>query len=174
MIYTTKYFGASMGGSASPPYACLAVGYLEETILFTEILPLHFEDYLCNQIKKFLSRYMDDGFVFLPTVIDKESFLRCLNLLHTDIKFTLEVAEIDKIQGTQTLNFLDIKVIKKSDNSIETEIYYKSTNLNQYLHYGSQHPKHILDNVPFNLAKRIIIFTSNEEKVEQHLRNMLT
>ena len=38
-----QVFGASMGGSASPPYACLSVGFLEETKLFPPILPIHFD-----------------------------------------------------------------------------------------------------------------------------------
>ena len=67
-----QVFGASMGGSASPPYACLTVGYLEEKKLFNEILPKYFESYLCELIREHLSRYMDDGFVFLPTEIKKE------------------------------------------------------------------------------------------------------
>ena len=82
-----QVFGAAMGGSASPPYACLTVGYLEETKLFNEVLPNNFEPYMCNIIREHLSRYMDDGFVFLPIEIDKDIFLMCLNSLHDNLKF---------------------------------------------------------------------------------------
>ena len=115
---------------------------------------------------------MDDGFVFLPIEIDKDIFLMCLNSLHESLKFTLEIATIDPVTRTQSLNFLDIKVIKYEDGTIETEIFYKSTNSHHYLNYDSQHPRHILENIPFNLAKRIIVFTTNDEKTTCYLKKL--
>ena len=97
---------------------------------------------------------MDDGIVPLPKVINESVFLECLNALHPDINFTLESAEVDINKKTQTIRFLDIKIIKHDDNTIETEIFYKSTNSHHYLNYNSQHPSHILKNIPFNLAKK--------------------
>ena len=165
-------YGASMGGSGSPPYACLSVGFLEETKLFPVILPNHFETNICDSIKEFLSRYIDDGFVPLPAAVNEKVFLNCLNLMHPDVKFTLEPAEFDTITKTETITFLDIKIIKHEDNTVETEIFYKSTNSHHYLHYKSQHPKHILENIPFNLAKKIIVFTTKAEKVKNHLKDL--
>ena len=34
--------GTAIGTKIAPSYACLSVGYLEETILFLRLLPLHF------------------------------------------------------------------------------------------------------------------------------------
>ena len=115
---------------------------------------------------------MDDGFVPLPKMVDESVFLNCLNLLHKDINFTLEPGEIDNVNKTQTISFLDIKIIKHDDNNIETEIFYKSTNSHHYLHFSSQHPRHILENIPFNLAKKIIVFTTNSQKEKDHLRDL--
>ena len=52
-----------------------------------------------------------------------------------------------------------------TDRTIETGIYYKDTNTHDYLPYDSAHPDNSRDNVPYNLAKRIIVFVSNEEKI---------
>ena len=46
-------------------------------------------------------------------------------------------------------------------------IYYKVTNAHDYLPYHS--PDHSRDNVPYNLAKRIIVSVSNKEKAEYRL-----
>ena len=46
-------------------------------------------------------------------------------------------------------------------------IYYKDTNAHDYLPYHS--PDHSRDNVPYNLAKRIIVSVSNKEKAEYRL-----
>ena len=63
---------------------------------------------------------------------------------------------------------MDIEVILHSNNTIETDIYYKETNAHDYLPYNSAHPKHGKD----NLAKRIIAFVSNDEKVEMRLKEL--
>ena len=61
----------------------------------------------------------------------------------------------------EKLSFLDVTVIKNEQGKIETDIYYKETNNHEYLNYNSHHPTHIKNNIPFNLAKRIIVFCSN-------------
>ena len=57
--------------------------------------------------------------------------------------------------------FLNI-LIKKVNNQIETNIYYKPTDSKQYLLFNSCHPRHTRINVPYNLAKRICTIVSNE------------
>ena len=59
---------------------------------------------------------------------------------------------------------LDIKVILHEKKIIETEIYYKTTNNHHYLEYHSFHPAHTKNNIPYTLAKRIIVFTSDSNK----------
>ena len=56
--------------------------------------------------------------------------------------------------------------------TVETDIYYKNTNTHDYNPYNSAHPKHCKDNLPYNLAKRIIVFVSNDEKVEMRLKEL--
>ena len=52
------------------------------------------------------------------------------------------------------LPFLDVMVIK-SNTSISTDIYFKSTDSKQYLNFKSRHPKHTKVNIPFSLAREI-------------------
>ena len=45
-------------------YACLTVGYLEETKLFINKLPKYFNESESKLSVELLKRYMDDGFIF--------------------------------------------------------------------------------------------------------------
>ena len=55
---------------------------------------------------------------------------------------------------------------------IETDIYYKDTNAHDYLSFSSHHPQHIKSNIPFNLAKRIIIFCSDSQVEKTRLAEL--
>ena len=142
--------GTAMGHIFAPPYACLSVGYLEEDKLFTTEFNQRFERHDIDVIEKSFQRYM-------------EMFLECLNILHPSIEYTLEPAiktTIDE-KSVCKLNFLDITIILHEDGKIETDIHYKPTNSHKYLIYESFHPTHCKNNIPFTLAKRIIVFVTN-------------
>ena len=64
------------------------------------------------------------------------------------------------------IHLLDVSVTLHPDRTVETDIYYKDTNFHDYHLFDSAHPDHSKGNVPYNLAKRIIVFVSNEEKTE--------
>ena len=70
-------------------------------------------------------------------------------------------------QPYQVLTFLYIAVI-------ETNTYYKDTNAHDYLPCNSAHLKHCKDSLAYNLAKRITIFISNDEKVEMRIKELKT
>ena len=89
-----QLLGTAMGTKCAPPYACLTIGYLEETKLFTQELPKYFNQDEGNQIIQLLKRYMDDGFIFWPETLNFENFKTSLNSMHPSIKFTFEKAEI--------------------------------------------------------------------------------
>ena len=61
--------GTAMGTDFAPPYACLCMGYLEETKLFPE-LQRRFNYVDFELIIKFLLRYIDDGFEIWPIFLD--------------------------------------------------------------------------------------------------------
>ena len=172
--YYKQESGTAMGTVAAPTYACLVIGYLEEIKLFRNILPRHFNNEQCNYLKEHFKRYMDDGFSPIRSDIDIDLFLHCLNSQHPNIKYTEEIATFvkNKDEKYQKLNFLDITVILHDNNSIETDIFYKSTNAHDYLNYHSHHEDHIKRNIPFNLAKRIICFVSDSNKMILRLKEL--
>ena len=83
--------------------------------------------------------------------------------MHPVIKYTLEKTKVivQNSESCHIINFRDLSVILHPDRTIETDIYYKNTNAHDYLPYDSAHPDHPKDNVPYNLAKHIIVFISN-------------
>ena len=155
------------GTKCAPPYDCLTVGYLEKTKLFTNELPKHFNESACKLIMQLLKRYMDDGFIFWQLKLNSENFKTCLNNMHPSTEFTFEKPETvyENEKKVQVLNYLDVKTILHEDNSVETDIWYKPTNPHDYLPYDSAHPDHTKNNISYNLAKRIIVFVTNPEKV---------
>ena len=58
------------------------------------------------------------------------------------------------------------------NGDIWTDIYYKDTNNHDYLDFYSHHPTHIKNNIPFVLAKRIIVFTTKDDLVKNHLSDL--
>ena len=88
-------------------------------------------------------------------------------IIWTTKKFTLEssTSRIDN-QGNhiQELPFLDVLVIVTNYKFISTDIFYKETDSHFYLDYHSHHPQHIKDNIPYGLAKKIVVFVSDDEK----------
>ena len=174
-ILTNNYFffndkfwhqiiGTAMGTKFAPPYACLTMGYLEETKLYPRI-PRLFGPSVCEMIIEFFRRYIDDCFQPWPRSTNIKTFFDLLNDLHPDITFTMEkgIEQSTLSITNQKLNFLDITIILKDDGSIETDIFYKDTNTHDYLDYYSSHPKHVKDNIPFTLAKKIHVFCSNSD-----------
>ena len=58
------------------------------------------------------------------------------------------------------------------NGDIERDVYYKITNTHDHLHYDSFHPEHVLRNITYNLAKRIIVFVSNTDVMENRLEQL--
>ena len=167
-----QLIGTAMGTIFAPPYACLSIGFLEETKLYPEIERL-FPD-LYSIIIDYFSRYMDDGIVPWPDEANIDIFLQILNSLDPNIRFTLEKSIDSQEYGMkiQILNFLDLSLILHADGKIETDIFYKETNSHEYLRYDSHHPKHIKDNIPYTLAKKIIVFCTNYDKEQLRLKEL--
>ena len=165
--------GTAMGASFAAFYACLTIGYLEETKLYPN-LELTFGREHMQIIEETYRRFMDDGIVFLPENIRKSSFLSILNGMDPAIEFTLEESISTMVRGrkAERLNFLDISIMIDEEGLTHTDIYYKPTNSHDYLHYGSFHPEHTLKNIPYCLAKRIIVFCSDEETMEERLQEL--
>ena len=163
--------GTAMGTKFAPSYACLTVGFLEETLLFPIVLPKYFSQQICKYIETNYFCYMDDGFIALPEDIDPNLLQHALNELNPSIKFTMEKGQ-KNTDNIESLNFLDIKILLHNGTRISTDIFYKETNPHKYLNFKSAHPSHIKDTIPFNLAKRIVVFVSDPQIVEIRLNEL--
>ena len=67
--------------------------------------------------------------------------------------------------------FLDI-LIKRNNDKIWMDIYYKPTDTHRCLPFSSNHPKHCKKNIPFTLAHRICTIVENTEAKMKHLENL--
>ena len=77
--------GIAMVTKFAPPYACLSVGYLEETTLFPRLLSLHFTLTEWKLIKEIFKYFIDDGFVLRPKNVNIDVFRKLLNELHPSL-----------------------------------------------------------------------------------------
>ena len=168
-----QLIGTAIGTKFAPPYACLTCGYLEVIKLYPA-LEMSFEKAISDYIIELFFRYMDDGIVPIPKQVNMELLENILQNLDPDIHFTLEKSSEEVRNGMQckVIHFLDITLVQYPSGDIETDVFYKETNNHDYLHYDSHHPQHIRDNVPFNLAKRIIVFCSDPFREDQRLNEL--
>ena len=78
------------------------------------------------------------GYVDDTSVIQREEhsnqFLQDLNSIDPHIQFTQETPKMDG-----SIQFLDMLITPGTDNTLVTSIYTKSTHIDQYLHWQSQH-----------------------------------
>ena len=81
-------------------------------------------------------RYIDD-ISFVQTHGEEKlyDFLSCLNVFHPNLKFTYKYS-------TDQINFLYV-IVKKEKDEFVTDLYCKTTDCHQYLHYDSCHPDHM-------------------------------
>ena len=121
---------------------------------------------------------MDDGFVLWPKNANIDVFRELLNELHPSSKFTVEKGKNSCEQNfdtcVQVLNFLGVSIILHQNGRLETDIFYKETSWHDYLNYFSHHPEHTKQNILYNLTKRIIVFVSDEEKMNERLSELKT
>ena len=76
----------------------------------------------------------------------------------------LESASFNNFSKPLVVNFLEIAVLLYENGLVETDIFYKETNSHDHHNYNDQDLSHIKCNIPFNLAKRIFLFASDEQK----------
>ena len=105
---------------------------------------------------RWIDKYIDDiFFIWTHGEQQLQTFLLSLNQFHADIKFTYESSK-------ESTAFLDLKVSIKNIKII-TDLYVKSTDSHQYLHYLSAHPNHTKRSVVFIQTLRISRLCSYEE-----------
>ncbi|XP_061175938.1 uncharacterized protein LOC133184880 [Saccostrea echinata] len=155
--------GTAMGTKVAPTYATLTLGYLEQK-LHHQLATLWGEEDAESIISKW-KRFLDDCFILWNDNVDRLSvFHQLLNGLDSNIRFTMESSDTK-------LPFLDVLVIKE-DTKLSTDIYYKSTDTHQYLHFASCHPHHTKTAIPYNLARRLCAIVSDDNTRDIRLKEL--
>ena len=94
-------------------------------------------------------RFVDDTFVVIKSREQAENILEFLNNQHKTIKFTME----KELNGS--INFLDVKITRNSDNTISTSTYRKPTFTGVMLNWNS------LTSIKYKLGLIYCLFTSH-------------
>jgi hypothetical protein len=129
----------------------------------------HLENILRNYPKtlpKLQLRLIDDIFgIWQGNEFELLEWVKFLNDSHNTIKFTVEYSK------TQ-IPFLDTLVYFDDNNKLKTKLYKKPTDNKQYLHYNSEHPKHVKNSIPYAQALRYRRIISDNDILLSELSNL--
>ena len=127
-----------------------------------------------------MKRFLDDYFsVFNGTTKQLHQLLEQINKLHPTIKLTLNHTSVpgeakeDKCdcKSQDAIPFLDTLCTIKNGR-IETDLYRKNTDRNQYLLPSSCHPKQTTKAIPYSLGLRIIRICSDPLQRDKRLQDL--
>ena len=161
-FYTLKE-GTVTGTTVSPTYATLTIAYLELN-LYSKVREKYGEN-IEKYVRANWKRFLDDGHILWKKSFGPiQEFISLLNSLDGDIRFTHESSDIG-------LPFLQLFVYKTPE-TIRTDIYYKETDAHEYLPFSSCHPRHTLENIPYNLARNICALVDDPLRINFRLNEL--
>jgi len=134
--------------------------------------------YMHKFLQKFCSKYDDEKPQIIARLIDDifftwnaadeklQKFIETLNNDHPTIKFEPTISDTE-------IHFLDTVVYKKqNDNKLHTQIYRKPTYRIQYLHFNSNHPRHVKTAIPYSQALRYRRIIDDEDVLVTELEKL--
>ena len=146
--------GTAIGTKCAPTYACI---YMDEA--GTEFLKIQ------ERTALVWFRYIDDiFFIWTHGKEHLETFLQELNNFNPDLKFTYESNE-------KEIPFFDLKM-KLNEGKISTDLYIKSTDRHQYLHFTSSYPNHTKRSVVYGQGLRVKRICSEKEDFLKYMREI--
>ena len=146
--------GTAIGTKCAPPYACIFMDQFETDFLETQVL---------QPFAWF--RYIDDVFfIWTHGKENLKNFMCNLNEFNDSIKFTYD-------SHNQKINFLDVN-INISNGKLNTDLYVKSTDRHQYLHYMSSHPEHTKRSIIYSQTLRVKRLCSLEKNFKTNCTNL--
>ena len=164
--------GAPMGGAPVPDYANLFMAKRIDK----EIRNIATR----NQALKLFKRFLDDIFmVYCGSTKELHNVFQQINAINPTIQLTMAHTAIQGEDPTDKCNcepiesipFLDTLCSLK-DGKIETTLYRKDTDRNQYLLPSSCHPKQTTTSIPYSLATRVVRICSNPQDRELELEKL--
>ena len=166
--------GAAMGSQPIPNYANIFMSRKIDR----KILSI-FEKYAAeeNISLKLFKRFLDDlFFIFRGSTRTLHRILDDINEIHPSIRLTMSHTSIEEEEPCdcpkkETIPYLDVSLSIKN-GKIDTDLYRKPTDRNQYLLPSSCHPTDCIKNIPFSLALRIVKICSNVENRNKRLEEL--
>ena len=145
-----------MGTICAPTYANIFTAYFEEIFI---------DPLIRNATKLYLS-YIDD-IILIWTKSENEllTFFEKLNQQHPSIKFEMKHSK-DKIE------FLNTLIYKDKNNNIQTNLYKKPTDRQNYIHSKSAHPFSLKKSIAYSQALRLKRICSTTGEYEKHTENL--
>ena len=142
--------GTAIGSKMGKNYACAFMGAWE-----TEVQEKA-EKELGKKPRMWL-RFVDDIWgIWKGTEEELRRFVDLANGHEERIKVTYEVCK-------EAAVFLDVKVSKRQDGTLKTELYIKPTDRTRYLHQGSDHPRHTKEGIAKGQFRRLRRICSEDE-----------
>ncbi|KAM4012746.1 uncharacterized protein ACNLHF_022024 isoform 1-T1 [Anomaloglossus baeobatrachus] len=130
-IFYLQLQGTATGAAFAPSYANLFLGLWDRQVLLTDTT---------EQIEKVLlwTRFIDDIFlIWQGTEGDLKKFVDYLNMNSLNIKLTSHHSQV-------SMDFLNLNIYRKMDNSLHTKIFRKPTAVNALLSAQSSHPQSLI------------------------------
>jgi hypothetical protein len=152
-LYTQRD-GVSMGNPLAPTLANFFLGYLETELL--QETNIHYP--------AMYGRYVDDVFCVFRKDVEYKIFMKKLNNLHPNIKFTCEV-------GGNTMPFLDVQ-IQLGNGAFKSKVYRKKTDTNVLMQYGSNAPNMWKSGLIKCFLKRAVTVCSDDESLASEIKNL--
>ena len=180
--YYRQLIGAQMGGAPAPSYANIFVAENIDGEIEKQAIKYNSS----VEALQLMKRFLDDIFaLFCGSTKDLHKLLDDMNNINPTMKFTLSHTSIEgeskenkcDCDEQSKLPFLDTLCYIKN-GQIETDLYRKETDRNQYLLPTSCHNKQTTRNLPFSLSTRIVRICSEVQnrnkrlgEMKQHLLN---
>jgi hypothetical protein len=160
-IFRGKYYDQTDGVAMGSP-----LGPLFASIFMSDFERKHMESLKNLGLRKWL-RYVDDVFASFSNKEQAETVLNHLNVLHNNIKFTIEHEENGK------LPILDTTIERRVGKYITT-LYRKKTFTGVYLNWTSLTAKRYKLGLIKNLTNRILRICMDPKDIETELAKMKT
>ena len=168
--YFKQEVGAAMGSKPVPSYANMFMAKIDKLI----------KEQQGAEAIILMKRFLDDFFfIFKGSTKELHALFEKLNTIHPTIQLTMNHTYIENEPSEQkcdcTVNmsvpFLDV-TCSIVNGRIETDLYKKETDRNQYLLPSSCHPKNTTKSIPFSLALRVVRVCSTPKTRDIILREL--
>ena len=142
------------------------------TAIRTKFAPTYANSFMAGLEKKIFEnanfkshlwfRYLEDIFCVWAKGLERlQEFYQYHNSFNPTIKFTMEFSKMQ-------INFLDVNISQK-ESALQTDLYCKSTDTYQFIHFRSCHCYVYKKSIPYGQAIRLC---SNEEKLSSRLEDL--